>query len=139
MLMLHRRSSVHNLSLCTILSIRNCLTRQVPVKSESPHSSYSEGTMPYSATSLAILRSMRDGHRYLLRGDKCHGCQVRYSPATKQREDRSALSLIPLERAGLIEFESEPLNPKRYYSVKLTKKGRDYLDENDALAQERAG
>ncbi|WP_128602817.1 hypothetical protein [Pantoea wallisii] len=87
--------------------------------------------MPYSATSLAILRSMRDGARFLLRGDKSHGCQVRYNPDTKLREDRTALSLIPLERGGLIEFEREPVNPKRYYSVKMTKKGMAFLYESD--------
>lgn len=91
--------------------------------------------MPYSATSQAILRAMNDGRKFLLRGDRSHGCQIRYNPTTKQREDRTALSLIPLERAGLIEFESEPLNPNRYYSVKITKKGLEHLAENDATAQ----
>ena len=93
--------------------------------------------MPYSATSLAILRSMRDEHKFMLRGDRSHGCQIRYSPVTKQRQDRSALSLIPLERAGLIEFVSEPLDPKRYYSVKLTKKGIGFLENNDIPARKQ--
>ena len=91
--------------------------------------------MPYSATSLAILRSVRDKKKFLLRGDRSHGCEVRYNPATKQREDRTALSLIPLERAGLIKFESEPLNPNRYYSVRITKKGMELLEVKDDLAQ----
>lgn len=91
--------------------------------------------MPFSVTSLAILRSMREGGRYLLRGDKTHGCQVMYNPVTKQREDRTALSLIPLERAGLIEFECDPINPKRYYSVKMTSKGMAFLDENYGSAK----
>jgi len=68
--------------------------------------------MPYSAASLAILRSMREEHKFLLRGDRSHGCQIRYNPLTKQRQDRSALSLIPLERAGLIEFVSDPESPR---------------------------
>ncbi len=88
--------------------------------------------MPYSATSLAILRAMRDKSKFLLRGDRSHGCQVRYNPVTKQREDRTALSLIPLERAGLIAFESEPLNPKRYYGVKITHEGMAFLEQTDA-------
>ena len=87
--------------------------------------------MPYSAASLSILCSMRDKGKYLLRGDRSHGFQIRYNPSTKQREDRSALSLIPLERAGLIAFESEPLDPKRYYSVRMTEKGQDYLKESE--------
>lgn len=91
--------------------------------------------MPYSATSLAILRSMRDKHKFLLRGDRSHGCEIRYNLITKQREDRSALSLIPLERAGLIEFVSEPLDPKRYYIGRMTKKGIEFLEENDIHAQ----
>lgn len=91
--------------------------------------------MPYSATSLKVLRAMRDGNKFLLRGDRSHACQVRYNPVTKKREDRTALSVIPLERAGLIEFEFEPLTPGRYYSVKITKKGIDWLDENDPVAQ----
>jgi len=74
---------------------------------------------------------MREGSRFLLRGDKSHGCQIRYNLVTKKREDRTALSLIPLERAGLIEFEAEPLNPKRYYSVKMTEKGIKFLDGID--------
>ncbi len=89
--------------------------------------------MPYSATSLAILRSMRDESKFLLRGDRSHGC----NPVTKQREDRSARSLIPLERAGLIEFVSEPLDPRRYYSVKMTRKGIEFLEGNDIPAQKR--
>ena len=91
--------------------------------------------MPYSATSLAILRSMRDKHKFLLRGDRSHGCEIRYNLVTKQREDRSALSLIPLERAGLIEFVSVPLDPKRYYIARMTKKGIEFLKENDIHAQ----
>ena len=91
--------------------------------------------MPYSATSLTILRAMRDGNRFLLRGDRSHACKVMYNPVTKQREDRTTLSIIPLERAGLIAFESEPLTPGRYYTVKMTKKGIEWLDENDPVAQ----
>lgn len=86
--------------------------------------------MPYSATSQAILRAMRDGSKFLLRGDRTHGCKVRYNPVSKQREDRTALGLIPLERAGLIEFEAEPFDPNRYYSVQISKKGMMFLDEN---------
>lgn len=97
--------------------------------------SYNVGPMPYSATSLTILRAMRDGNKFLLRGDRSHACQVRYNPVTKQREDRTTLSLIPLERAGLIKFESEPLNPNRYYSVKITKKGMELMEEKDDSAQ----
>jgi len=91
--------------------------------------------MPYSSTSLAILRLMRDKHKFLLRGDRSHGCEIRYNLVTKHREDRSALSLIPLQRAGLIEFVSEPLDPKRYYIVRMTKKGIEFLEENDIHAQ----
>ncbi|MRT24997.1 hypothetical protein GJV14_13705 [Enterobacteriaceae bacterium RIT697] len=86
--------------------------------------------MPFSATSLAILLAMRDGDKFLLRGDRSHGCQIKYNPVTKQRDDRTALSLIPLERAGLIAFESEPVTSGRYYSVKMTTKGMAWLDEN---------
>jgi len=99
---------------------------------------YSGVPMPYSATSLSILRSMRDGSKYLIRGDRSHGCKIRYNLVTKQREDRTALSLIPLERAGLIEFSSEPLTPKRYYRVKITSKGQKFLDENDSPIQHRS-
>lgn len=91
--------------------------------------------MPYSVTPLTVLRAMREGNRFLLRGDRSHACQVRYNPVTKQREDRTALSVIRLERAGLIAFDSEPLTPDRYYSVKMTKKGMVWLDENDSVAQ----
>jgi hypothetical protein len=86
--------------------------------------------MPFSATSLAILLAMRDGTKFLLRGDRSHGCQIKYNPVTKQRDDRTALSLIPLERAGLIAFESEPVTPGRYYSVKMTEMGLEWLNEN---------
>lgn len=89
--------------------------------------------MPYSATSLSVLRSLRDGGKFLLRGDRSHGCQIRYNAITKQREDRSALSLIPLERAGLIEFVSDPIDPVRYYGVKITIMGYAFLNENPEL------
>ena len=88
--------------------------------------------MPYSAASLSILCSVRDKGKFLLREDRSHGFQIRYHPATNKREDRSVLSLIPLERAGLIEFDSDPLDPKRYFSVRLTDKGLDYLNESDS-------
>lgn len=100
--------------------------------------SNSGGPMPYSASSLAILRTMRDKNSYLLRGDRSHGCQVRYNAVTKKREDRTALSLIPLERAGLIEFATEPLDPIRYYSVRMTQKGQDFLEENDTPVLHRS-
>lgn len=87
--------------------------------------------MPYSEASLSILRAMRDGSRFLLRGDRSHACQVRYHPVSGQRQDRTALSVIPLERAGLVKFESEPLTPGRYYSVKMTEKGIEWLDGQD--------
>lgn len=86
--------------------------------------------MPYSATSLAILRSMRDGVKFLLRGDRTHGCQVRYHPISKLREDRTAQILLPLEKAGMIEFASEPLKARRYYAVKITNKGTKFLEES---------
>jgi len=76
---------------------------------------------------------MRGKHKFLLRGDRSHGCQVRYDPVSKQRADRTALSLIPLERAGLIEFDTEPLDPNRYYSVKLTNKGIALLERSDEI------
>lgn len=71
-----------------------------------------------------------------MRGDRSHECQVRYNSATGQREDRTALSLIPLERAGMIEYESQPVNPVRYYSVKISEKGIAFPDEYDALQKE---
>lgn len=87
--------------------------------------------MPYSAASLTILRSMQEKAKYMLRGDKSHGFQIRYNSVTKKREDRTALSLIPLEREGLIKFESEPLDPLKYYNVVITVKGTKLLEEND--------
>ncbi|MGJ0191637.1 hypothetical protein ACR6A7_04745 [Pantoea sp. RRHST58] len=95
--------------------------------------------MPYSAKSLAILRAMRGGDKFLLRGDRSHGCQIRYHPVTKQREDRTALSLIPLEKAGFVNFDATSINPARYYSVTITEKGMQFLEENDdASAEKRA-
>lgn len=94
--------------------------------------------MPYSTTSLAIVRAMRDGSKFLLRGDKSHACQIRYNPVTNQRKDRTTLSVIPLERAGLIAFDSEPLSPRRYYSVEITKNGIEWLNENDAVVHGRS-
>jgi len=36
----------------------------------------------------------------------------------------------------MIEYESQPVNPVRYYSVKISEKGIAFPDEYDALQKE---
>ncbi|MBM0748974.1 hypothetical protein JJB79_16405 [Pantoea eucrina] len=79
--------------------------------------------MPVSRAQLFTLRRMRNGTRYMMRGDKGYGIEVRYDVATGNRDDVSCRSLAPLMRSGLIRFKTKPTDMTRYYEVELTPQG----------------
>lgn len=79
--------------------------------------------MPVSRAQLITLRRMRNGTRYMMRGDKAGGVEVRYVTGTMDRDDVNCRSLAPLMRSGLIRFRSKPTDMTRYYEVELTLQG----------------
>lgn len=79
--------------------------------------------MPVSREQLFTLRRMRSGTRYMMRGDKAYGIEVRYDLQTRNRDDINCRSLAPLMRSGHIGFSQKPTDMTRYYEVQLTPQG----------------
>ncbi|EPF0317281.1 hypothetical protein ACSN7O_004687 [Enterobacter chuandaensis] len=83
--------------------------------------------IPPPAGVITLLRDIGAGGRYLLRGDRTHGFQVRYHKKSTERNDKTLRGLPFLVSSGWIEFACEPGDPFRYYRVRLTARARAFL------------
>lgn len=75
------------------------------------------------------LRRMLKGEKYLLRGDKAIGLEVRRDDKTCKLKQVNCRSLAPLLREGLVEFAFMPTDITRYYEVRLTEAGERLVKE----------
>ncbi|EPF0317385.1 hypothetical protein ACSN7O_004822 [Enterobacter chuandaensis] len=99
------------------------------MKKENPRMSLK--IIPPSAGLIALLRDIGASGRYLLRGDRTHGFQVRYHKKSMERNDKTLQGLPFLACSSWIEFACEPLDPFRYYRVRLTARARVFLWEHE--------
>ncbi|MFT4273906.1 MAG: hypothetical protein QM578_23125 [Pantoea sp.] len=75
------------------------------------------------------LQRMLKGAKYLLRGDKAIGLEVRRDDKTRKLKEVNCRSLAPLLRDGLVEFAYLPTDITRYYEVRLTEAGERLVRE----------
>lgn len=80
--------------------------------------------MIISQEKMIVLHRMQTGTRFLLRGDKAMGYEVRHDIKTRKLREVNCRSLAPLIRDGLVEFVFYPTDITRYYEVRLTEAGR---------------
>ncbi len=85
--------------------------------------------MIISQEKMIVLHRMQKGTKFLLRGDKAMGYEVRHDIRSHKHREVNCRSLAPLIRDGLVEFVFYPTDITRYYEVRLTEEGLRLVSE----------
>ncbi|WP_241576598.1 hypothetical protein [Rosenbergiella collisarenosi] len=89
--------------------------------------SYTERAIKMTGLKLKVLKKIRDGEPYLLRGDGAFGRKV--MPKGKSYIYQSGNTTIPiLYEAGYLEFKCSPLNKTEFFPIRVSKSGIAVLD-----------